>query len=245
MDKTKKIVMALIDLTSLNLNDNDQMIMDVCAKASNRLGKVAAVCIDPKFVSLAKRLLKNQHIAVASVVNFPLGNDPIETVLADISQVLIDGADEIDLVIPYQDYLQKGGSERALHLVKASKALCNDKLLKVILETGELKSHALIFKAACDAINAGADFIKTSTGKTAVGATVSAVKAMLDAIQVNLHYHPHVGLKVSGGIKTLAEASQYIHLAKEVYGKEKIQVSSMNLRFGASRLVDDLLSNDS
>ncbi|WP_273027266.1 hypothetical protein [Piscirickettsia salmonis] len=146
MDKTKETVMALIDLTSLNLNDNDQTIVELCAKASNRLGKVAAICIDPKFVGLAKKLLKNQQIAVASVVNFPLGNEPVETVLADINQVLIDGADEIDLVIPYQDYLQKGSSERALHLVNTSKALCHGKLLKVILETGELKSRALILR---------------------------------------------------------------------------------------------------
>ncbi|QGP35802.1 Deoxyribose-phosphate aldolase [Piscirickettsia salmonis] len=76
MDKTKETVMALIDLTSLNLNDNDQTIVELCAKASNRLGKVAAICIDPKFVGLAKKLLKNQQIAVASVVNFPLGNEP-------------------------------------------------------------------------------------------------------------------------------------------------------------------------
>ncbi|WP_235603283.1 deoxyribose-phosphate aldolase, partial [Piscirickettsia litoralis] len=157
----------------------------LCSQASNRLGAVAAVCVYPQFVSLAKKLLKDKKIQVATVVNFPLGNESADKIFTEIKQALVEGADEIDLVIPYQEYLQQGYSDHALMLVRESKASCQNKLLKVILETGELKSQELIFKAASDAIISGADFIKTSTGKTPVGATLEAVEVMLSAIKEN------------------------------------------------------------
>ena len=163
-----RTLIALLDLTSLNDDDTDARIIDLCQRAMTPVGPVAAVCVYPRFVALARRTLNDlggQTVAVATVVNFPAGNAPLDEVLEQTRQALADGADEIDVVYPYRALLA-GDADSGFALVRACKALCADRaLLKVILETGELAAPALIRQASLDAIEAGADFIKTSTGK--------------------------------------------------------------------------------
>ena len=232
-------VIALLDLTSLNDDDDNAAIVALCQKAMTPVGPVAAVCVYPRFVALARQTLNElggQQVAVATVTNFPSGAEPLDKVLADTRQALDDGADEIDVVYPYRALLA-GDAASGVELVKACKALCNGRaLLKVILETGELVDPLLIRRASQDAIAAGADFIKTSTGKVKVNATAEAAEIMLSCIAVS---GAEVGLKPAGGMKTLPEALVYLWLAERIHGSD--WVSPRHLRFGASSLLNDLL----
>lgn len=232
-------VIALLDLTSLNDDDDDARIVALCHRAMTPVGPVAAVCVYPRFVALARRTLDElggQQVAVATVTNFPCGTARFDDVLAQTRQALADGADEIDLVYPYQSLLA-GDATIGIELVKACKALCAGRaLLKVILETGELADRLLIRRASQDAIAAGADFIKTSTGKVKVNATAEAAEIMLNCIADS---GAEVGLKPAGGMRTLSEALVYLWLAERINGCN--WVSPRHLRFGASSLLDDLL----
>lgn len=232
-------VIALLDLTSLNDDDTDARIVDLCQRALTPVGPVAAVCVYPRFVALARRTLDErggQSVAVATVTNFPAGTAPLDEVLEQTRQALADGADEIDVVYPWRALLA-GDADSGFALVRACKALCADRaMLKVILETGELADPALIRQASLDAIEAGADFIKTSTGKVAVNATAEAARIMLECIAAS---GVNVGLKPAGGLKTLADAQVYLALAEAIHGAQWI--SPRHLRFGASSLLDDLL----
>lgn len=232
-------VIALLDLTSLNDDDDNAAIVALCHKAMTPVGPVAAVCVYPRFVALARQTLNDlggQQVAVATVTNFPSGAEPLDKVLADTRQALDAGADEIDVVYPYRALLA-GDAASGVELVKACKALCNGRaLLKVILETGELADPLLIRRASQDAIAAGADFIKTSTGKVKVNSTAEAAEIMLSCIAVS---GADVGLKPAGGMKTLPEALVYLWLAERIHGSD--WVSPRHLRFGASSLLNDLL----
>lgn len=231
-------VIALLDLTSLNDDDTSATIENLCQKALTPIGPVAAVCVYPRFVGLARRSLDAlgcAQVQVATVCNFPSGTEPLADVLAQTQQALEEGANEIDVVYPYRALID-GDEQSGLELVAACKALCEGRaLLKVILETGELNS-LLIRKASSDAIAAGADFIKTSTGKVPVNATAEAVELMLHVIAAN---NPEVGLKPAGGMRTLSDAAVYLWLAERILGKEWI--SPRHLRFGASSLLDNTL----
>ena len=237
----KQKIITLIDLTSLNESDRPEDIIALCDKAKR--ASVAAVCIYAQFVTLAKNELKGTDIKVATVVNFPAGNMEIHEVEAEIKSAIDTGVDEIDLVIPYQDYIQEGRSDKAIQLVKACKTLCADRVLKVIIESGELASPERIKKAALDSMLAGADFIKTSTGKTSEGANLAAVEIMLSEIKqyqiTNAHW---VGCKVSGGVRTYEDACQYLSIAQAVL--DKSYISNTTFRFGASGLLDNLLGNE-
>lgn len=234
-----RTLIALLDLTSLNDDDTDARIIDLCQRAMTPVGAVAAVCVYPRFVALARRTLDDlggQTVAVATVVNFPAGNAALDEVLEQTRQALADGADEIDVVYPYRALLA-GDVDSGFALVRACKALCAGRaLLKVILETGELADPALIRQASLDAIEAGADFIKTSTGKVPVNATAEAARIMLECIASS---GVNVGLKPAGGMKTLADAQVYLTLAESINGAQWI--SPRHLRLGASSLLDDLL----
>ena len=234
MNSSEKIV-SLIDLTILNQDDTLKTVEGILAKASNKLGQVAAVCLYPQFVGYARQYLP-QDIAVVTVVNFPHGNMTLKEVELQVKFALEQGADEIDLVIPYYEYIDKANSPLAKQLVRSCKALCQDKLLKVIIESGELENLELIKKATKDAIEAGADFIKTSTGKTKVGATLEAAKIILAQIQ---QMNSNVGFKASGGIKTQQAAQQYIDLAYDICDDNYVVPQSF--RFGVSSLLDQLL----
>lgn len=231
-------VIALMDLTSLNDSDDDATIIALCHKALTPVGPVAAVCVYPRFVHLARRTLDAlgaSGVQVATVCNFPAGNLPLEQVLQQVRASLAAGADEIDVVYPYPALLA-GDEANGPQLVAACKALCGERaLLKVILETGEL-SPLLIRQASHAAIVAGADFIKTSTGKVTVNATAEAAEIML---QVIAQTGARVGFKPAGGMRKLYDAAVYLWLAERLLGKPWI--SPRHLRFGASSLLDNTL----
>lgn len=229
-------ILSLIDLTSLNENDTDAVIEQLCQQAHIKAGNVAAICIYKRFVPLAKNLLKNTNIKIATVCNFPAGNSSLDIVIREIEQALAAGADEIDVVMPYQEYLA-GKKLEVKNFIKACKKASGNQILKVILETGALHNADIIAHASEDVILAGADFIKTSTGKIATGATLDAAKAMLQVI-AKLKLQRTVGFKASGGIRTLAQASAYLELADTIVGPT--WATAKTFRFGASALLHEM-----
>ena len=238
MNTSKAQILSLLDLTSLNDDDTPAVIDTLCDNATQSIGKVAAVCVYPQFVAQSRaRLPENNGINVATVVNFPTGDEPLADVLAQTQQALADGANEIDLVFPYKA-LQQGNAA-------AGEAMCNQIAtlvhqqagsLKVILETGAL-SPAEIAQAAQIAIAAGADFLKTSTGKIAHGASLEASAILLE--QIAQAKQP-VGLKISGGVRDIATAQAYIAQAAAKMGEDWVQPE--NFRIGASSLLKELIS---
>ena len=227
----------LIDLTSLNETDQEETINALCQKATIANHHVAAVCVFPSFVTTARKALAGQAVRIATVVNFPEGTDTLDTVLASIRQVISDGADEVDVVFPYGDYLQ-GEKEKAYDFIRTCKAACGEKvLLKVILETGALRDPLIITEVSYNVCLSGADFLKTSTGKIATGATPEAALAMLTVIK---KMSRPIGFKVSGGVRTVEQAAHYIQLAEEIMGTA--WVTPLHFRIGASQLVDTLRS---
>lgn len=226
-------ILELIDLTSLNDADNEKVIAALCQKAEISNTHVAAVCVYPRFVSEVKKLLVNKSIHIAAVANFPSGNELLKPVCDSIRQSISEGANEIDVVFPYQDYLS-GEKEKAYDFIRACKAACgNEVLLKVILETGALLNISTIAEVSHDLCHAGADFLKTSTGKIPVGATPEAARAMLTVIK---KIPRPIGFKASGGVSSIEQAQQYIKLAEEIMGPA--WVTPAHFRIGASQLVD-------
>jgi deoxyribose-phosphate aldolase len=159
----------LMDLTTLNEDDTDAKVIALCQQAKSPAGNTAAICIYPRFIPVARKALREQgtpDVRIATVTNFPHGNDDIEIALAETRAAIAYGADEVDVVFPYRALIA-GNEQVGAELVKVCAEACHDAniLLKVIVETGELKQESLIRKASEIAIKAGADFIKTSTGK--------------------------------------------------------------------------------
>ncbi|WP_084367898.1 deoxyribose-phosphate aldolase [Rhizobium sp. RU36D] len=237
MRETAARALSLLDLTNLKDDCTPEAIEALCARAHTAFGSTAAICIWPRFVAQARALLgQGSAVRIATVVNFPSGDLDIDTVVAETRQAVADGADDIDLVIPYRALMQ--GDEAAVTaMVAAVREACPAPLvLKTILETGELKDVSLIRRASELAIAAGADFIKTSTGKVAVNATLEAADIMLQAIRDS---RGKVGFKPAGGISTVAEAALYLRLADTIMGEDWVMPSTF--RFGASGLLDDVL----
>ncbi|MCE2571288.1 deoxyribose-phosphate aldolase [Motilimonas eburnea] len=235
-----RTALGLMDLTTLNDNDTDADVIKVCHQAKSPAGNTAAICIYPRFIPIARKTLKQigaSDIKIATVTNFPHGNDDIEIALAETKAAVAYGADEVDVVFPYRAFLA-GNKDIGFELVKACKQACGEGvLLKVILETGEIKSPELIKQASEIAIAAGADFIKTSTGKVAENATLASAKVMLEVIRdTNIN----IGFKPAGGVKTAAQAEQYLSLVTDILGQDWI--SPAHFRFGASSLLADLLT---
>jgi deoxyribose-phosphate aldolase len=231
--------LSLMDLTSLTNTETEQEITTLCNKAKSPAGETAAICIFPRFIPLAKKILKAQHtpqVKIATVTNFPHGNDDIDIALAETKAAVAYGADEVDLVFPYRALIQ-GNENIGFDMVKVCKQACADTAkLKVIIETGELKSEALIRKASEICINAGADFIKTSTGKVSENATPRAAKVMLEVIKEK---NTSVGFKPAGGVRNAEDAAIYLDLADDILGQEWADVN--HFRFGASSLLNSLL----
>jgi deoxyribose-phosphate aldolase len=226
-----------LDLTDLTDTCADQAIDALCKKALDPRGPVAAVCVWPQFVKRAHENLKGSPVRIATVVNFPAGGEDVSRVSDDTQEALSDGANEIDLVIPY-NAVRRGDLAAATEMVEAVRELVDgERLLKVILETGELKDAKLIETASRIAIDAGADFIKTSTGKTPVSATPEAAEIMLNAIKASGR---PVGLKPSGGIRTLDDAKIYLDLAEHILGSG--WVTPRTFRIGASSVYDALIA---
>jgi len=239
LQNTAKEAISLMDLTTLNNDDTDAIVIDLCHQAHSPAGDTAAVCIYPRFIPAARKALKEQgteKITIATVTNFPHGNDDIEIAVAETRASIAYGADEVDVVFPYRAFMD-GDEEVGFELVKACKEACGDILLKVIIESGELKDPDLIRRASEICIDAGADFIKTSTGKVPVNATLKAAEVMLKVIRDK---NPNVGFKAAGGVKDAQTAKDYLDLAREILGDD--WVGPKHFRFGASSLLGNLLT---
>lgn len=229
--------LSLLDLTNLRDDCDDAAIDNLCLRAQTPYGSTAAICIWPRFVAHARNVLGNGHpVRIATVVNFPSGELPVSTVVDETQKAVADGADEIDLVIPYRAFIA-GDESVVTEMVEAVRAACPQSCLKVILETGELRDMELVRRASELAIAAGADFIKTSTGKVQVNATLEAADIMLRAIRES---KGKVGFKPAGGVSTVADADLYLRLAETIMGPNWIMPSTF--RFGASGLLDDILA---
>ncbi len=229
--------LSLLDLTSLNDNDSEADIKELCNKAISKHGRVAAVCVWPSFVKLAAELLKDTSIKVAAVANFPEGDIDIDACVQSCAEIVKAGGDEVDVVFPYSAFLS-GDKDIGAELVAACKQACGNKAkLKVILETGELKSTDLIKQASKIALDNGADFIKTSTGKTPVSATPEAARAMLETLKET---DSSAGFKAAGGIKDIETAVEYLALADEIMGEGWVKPEAF--RFGASGVLNNLLA---
>jgi deoxyribose-phosphate aldolase len=235
--ETAAVALSLLDLTNLKDDCTQEQIDILCARAQTPYGNSAAICIWPRFVAHARAILGNDHkVRIATVVNFPSGSMEVADVAAETREAIADGADEIDLVIPYRKFLE-GNEQAVTEMVTAVRAECGPVMLKVILETGELKDAALIRRASELAIDAGADFIKTSTGKVAVNATLEAADIMIRAIRQSGR---NIGFKPAGGIGSVADAALYLSLAETIMTPDWAMPSTF--RFGASGLLDDILA---
>ncbi|MDH2997597.1 deoxyribose-phosphate aldolase [Pasteurellaceae bacterium LFhippo2] len=243
LKQTAQQALSLMDLTTLNDNDTDEKVITLCQQAKTEFGTPAAICIYPRFIPIARKTLKSlaiEHVKIATVTNFPHGNDDIEIAVTETKAAIAYGADEVDVVFPYRALIA-GNEQIGFDLVQQCKQICatHNVLLKVIIETGELKTAELIRQASEISIKAGADFIKTSTGKVAVNATLESAKIMLETIR-DLKVADKVGFKAAGGVKTAEEAQQYLQLASEILGTDWVDYN--HFRFGASSLLANLLA---
>jgi len=240
LQQAARQALALMDLTSLNDDDTDASIEALCQRARTPAGTPAAICVYPDFVVTAQRALKAHGlqgiVKVATVTNFPHGGDDIMTAARATRSAAASGADEIDVVFPWRALLA-GDEETGRELVAFCKQAAGDAVLKVILETGELKDPALIRRASELALEGGADFLKTSTGKVAVNATLEAAEIMLTAIRDS---GGEAGFKAAGGVRTVEDALAYLKLAERLMGVAWL--TPAHFRFGASSLLDDLLA---
>ena len=229
--------LACLDLTNLSEGCDAAQVDALCARADTPHGPVAAVCLWPRFVAQARRLLgPGERIRIATVVNFPGGDGAVPDVVAEARTAVAAGADEIDLVIPYRA-LMAGDGAAVDGMVAAVRDTCPSALLKTILETGVLHDEARIAEGARRAIAAGADMLKTSTGKVPVNATLEAAAILLGAAR---DAGRPVGFKAAGGIGTTALAGRYLALADGIMGPG--WAGPATFRFGASSLLDDLLA---
>lgn len=241
-----KLALSMIDLTTLEGKDTPGKVKQLCYKAihpHDRLDgipKVAAICVYPTYVSLAKKELEGSGIYVASVATaFPSGQSSLKTKLSDTRFAVEEGADEIDMVISRGEFLA-GNYEFVFDEIASIKEACGEAHLKVILETGELDTLDNVRKASELAMHAGADFIKTSTGKIQPAATLSVTYVMLDAIKdFYLKTGKMIGMKPAGGISNSKIALQYLVMLNEVLGEK--WMNKNYFRFGASSLANDIL----
>lgn len=241
-----KMALGMIDLTTLEGSDTNKKVIQLCNKAMHlydaqpNLPTVAAVCVYPNFVKTAKTALKGSGINVASVATaFPSGQSSLEIKLLDTKMAVDNGAEEVDMVISRGKF-HEGEYHFVFDEIAAIKEACGKSRLKVILETGELGSFDKVRKASDIAMLAGADFIKTSTGKISPAATLPVTLVMLEAIK-DYYYKTgiQVGMKPAGGISNAKLALQYLLLVKETLGADWLDKKWF--RFGASSLANDVL----
>ena len=225
----------LLDLTSLDDDDTAETVQALCAKAVTPRGHVAAVCVLPAFVGVAKKALAGTGVKVASVANFPAGDDdPFGA--ADEAQFEVNaGADEVDVVVPWQAALE-GDLDAVTGLVAACAEATPPGGLKAILETGSHPDLETTRRIADAALAGGAGWVKTSTGKVGPGASPEAARVLAEAIRD----HGSGALKISGGVRTGEQAREYIALAESILGEGWATPDTM--RIGASSLLDTLLA---
>jgi deoxyribose-phosphate aldolase len=235
-----------MDLTTLEGIDTPGKVLALCAKATRpdpldpTVPSVAAVCVYPELVPVAVHALRDTTVAVASVAgSFPAGLGPLDVRLREIEWAVAQGADEIDIVLNRSAFFA-GDNGRAFDEIAASKQASGAAHLKVILETGELGSYDAVRRASMLAMAAGADFIKTSTGKIGTAATLPVALCMSEAIR---DYHEQagrvVGLKVAGGVRTAKQSWQYLVTVNETLGAR--WMTPTWFRIGASSLLNDIL----
>lgn len=240
-------MLGMVDLTTLEGSDNKEKVKQLCKKAvsfaamGEGIPNVAAVCVYPTLVSIAREELDGAGIKVASVAGaFPSGLSPLKLRVEETRYAVEEGADEIDMVISRGRFLE-GEYSYVFDEVAAIREACGAARLKVILETGELKTATLIRRASEIAMDAGADFIKTSTGKVQPAATLEAVLAMLEAIgSHHTKTGTMIGIKPAGGIADEETALKFYTLVHHVLGKDWLNKDWF--RFGASRLSDALVN---
>lgn len=246
-EEVKKFLFNCIDLTTLNTTDSDESVMRFTEKVNQfddefpDLKNVAAICVYPNFAQVVKDTLEVEGINIACVSGgFPSSQTFTEVKIAETAMALADGADEIDIVIPVGAFLS-GDYETMCEEIMELKETCKEHHLKVILETGALKTASNIKKASILSMYSGADFIKTSTGKQQPAATPEAAYVMCQAIKEYYEQTGNkVGFKPAGGINTVNDALIYYTIVKEVLGKEWL--SNELFRLGTSRLANLLLS---
>ena len=246
--EVKKQLFNCIDLTTLKTEDSEESVLKFTERVNELdnkhpdLKNVAAICVYPNFAKIVSQSLEVESVNVACVSGgFPSSQTFTEVKVAETALALADGATEIDIVIPVGKFLS-GDYEGMCDEIEEIKSICGDRQLKVILETGALKSVDNIWKASILAMYSGADFIKTSTGKQEPAATPEAAYVMCQAIKA---YHEKTGRKVgfkpAGGINSVGEALVYYTIVKEVLGKEWL--NNTLFRIGTSRLANLLLSD--
>lgn len=241
-----KMAISMMDLTTLEGKDSAGKVAAMCRKAirpqenDSEIPSVAAVCVYPNMVPVAKKAVAGSRVKVASVATaFPSGLAPLAVKLDEVKRVVDMGADEVDMVINRGEFLS-GNYKLITDEITQVKAACGPAHLKVILETGELETYDNVRTASFIAMQAGADFIKTSTGKAAVNATLPVTLVMLEAIR-DYYYltGKKIGMKPAGGIRTAKQALQYLVLVNETLGDAWLTKDLF--RFGASTLLNDVL----
>jgi deoxyribose-phosphate aldolase len=240
-------ILNMIDLTSLNTTDNKSNIINFTGRVNSfqsrftNIPNVAAICVYPNFVSVVKEKLSAKNVKIASVAGaFPTSQTFRSIKVAECKMAVDAGADEIDIVIPVGAFI---GNDYAMVAdeIREIKEAVGNKLLKVIVESGLLGSYELIFKASMIAMDAGADFIKTSTGKVAVSATPEAAYVMCHAISdFYSETGIRVGFKAAGGIVSIEDALVYYKIVSHCLGDEWL--NNKYFRIGASRLANNILS---
>ncbi len=241
-----KLIISMLDLTTLEGNDTPGKVRMLCRKARNPLEEredcpsVGAVCVYPSLVPVAIEEVGDTDINVASVATyFPSGQAPLDEKLEDVEDAVEAGADEVDIVINRGAFLSGRYSE-VYEEIKAARETAGDAHLKVILETGELETYDNVRLASQIAIDAGADFIKTSTGKIKPAATMPVTLVMLETIRDHyLKTGDKVGMKAAGGIRKSKKSLRYLAMLKEVLGDEWLTPELF--RFGASSLLNNIL----
>lgn len=235
-------VLGLIDLTLLGDNDTPAEVEQTCAAASTLFGNVAAVCVWPQFVKTAVAQLASRPeaagIAIAAVANFPHGSTDAASSVAEARAIVAAGGGEVDLVFPWEALVEGHTGVGGSLVGEVRDAIPDSVLLKVILETGEIGDPATIRTAALESISAGADMLKTSTGKTATSATPEAARQLFE---IAVSAQRPIGVKISGGVRTVADAGEYLAIADDVIGAPSVNSSTM--RIGASSLLDDVLAH--
>jgi deoxyribose-phosphate aldolase len=224
--------LAVVDLTRLERPDEGAALDALAAKAVTAAGRVAAICVYPEWIER----VAGARVPVAAVANFPAGEDDPDLAAREGGQAVEAGAAEIDVVVPWRAFLA-GDAAAIERTVAATRAAIGDDVgLKAILETGSLGGADAVRQAGGRALAAGADFLKTSTGKVGAGASLEATRVLLEVVRDA----GHGGVKASGGIGTAEQAAAYLALADEVMGAG--WVAPERFRIGASSLVDDLLA---
>jgi deoxyribose-phosphate aldolase len=241
-----RMAVSMIDLTTLEGADTPGKVRHLAAKAvcpapnMPEVPSCAAVCVYPTFVTVARAALQGTGVKTASVATaFPSGHAPLDVKLRDVEEAVAAGADEIDMVISRDAFLA-GDDHRVMEEIVRVREACGDAHLKVIIETAELGSYDHIRHASMISMEAGADFIKTSTGKAATGATPGTVLVMLEAIRDYAERSGRaVGMKAAGGVSNSKAALHMLVLVKETLGDEWL--TPARFRIGASSLLNDLL----